>query len=246
MPQTLAFETIYSSTDATFIEIIDAVLKNEGFNSHAVGLKNTALPGVGDALPNIRLQVPINEVDDAKTLIKQVLRTPKNSQINPNDFETHLNTENEHLFFEEFSIDRPNSAASNEYQPPQKIETGYVESKARNTNTNAKQGMIAVGIALVLPGMSQVYAHKPWSGGLLMLNLVLLLICGLYFSSMHIVGVLGVAFLTTIIIDAALGYKSINSQTLKTPVYKKSAQIFSGLAQITFIHCVAWAAMHFF
>ncbi len=165
------FVEVYRGHEPVEAQMLEDILRVEGFTPRLVGTRNAALMGAGQNIMAMRIEVPADEASDARGLVEAVLAEGMETPLGEDEYEG----QSAEPFESGESIDRPMEASEDAYRPPRRLESGAAPPEVDEDHAapvKPKNRILALGVVAVLPGLSQVYAGRPWSGLFLMIGLL--------------------------------------------------------------------------
>lgn len=201
---------IYRGSAPVEAQMLEDVLSREGFEPRLIGTRNAALVGGGQSIFSMRIEVPASMAEEARGLVESLVNDSVDIPWGEEGYPDVLPLDSDEEDREVESVDRPDGASDDAYRPPRKIL--YDDETVNDDDTKEprrkKNRILALGVVAVMPGLSQVYAGRPWSGLLLMLGLVVTL--GLALSRLDTF-VLGMAYLGSFAVDIVAGQKAVTA-----------------------------------
>lgn len=206
--QSEIFETIYRTSDPVTGEMLEDVLRSEGFDARLLGTRNAALLGAGQSIFELRIEVPASQAADAAATIEAVLSEVEGEEDDEDVLDAPADEDAEPE--EGPSIDRPDGAARDHYQPPRRLESGGRKRREpeRRPPRNPKKRALAGGLPVVMPGLGQIYGGRPWAGLLLMLGVITAFGAG---AATGDFAVFGVGYLLALLADVIAGQLAVSA-----------------------------------
>lgn len=231
------FVTVYRGRDPVLAEMLEDVLETEGFDARLLGTRNAALLGAGQQIMALRIEVPADQAEDAAEAIEGIL-----AEVDQDDEGEVLDVYGDDEEHEDGpSMERPDSAADDEYQPPRRVEGGGVRSREREAKRpqNPKRRAVALGLVVVMPGLGQVYARQPWAGLMLMLGLIGTFVVA---SVTLDYTVFGAAYVASFVVDIIAGQRAVTAFN-EGRTSGAGAQVTAGVLEILAVQIAARAAV---
>lgn len=231
------FVEVYRGHDPVAAQMLEDVLRKEGFEPRLVGTRNAALMGVGQNIVSMRIEVPASMSGEARALVESVLNDTVDVPWGEDDYPGDQEDDIEAAGQGRAAVDRPPEASSDAYRPPRRLEADGNEKDKDRSPSKEKNRILALGVVAVMPGLSQIYGGRPLSGLFLMLGLGMTLVLSLYRLETF---VLGMAYVASFFIDVVAGQKAVSAYNrgVKT---SRSIQILYGIAQVGLVQVLAYA-----
>ena len=70
------FESVWQGYDAAQGEMLEELLRQEGFVPRLIGTRTAALIGMGQYTASLRIEVPSESADEAKRVLEEFLNAP--------------------------------------------------------------------------------------------------------------------------------------------------------------------------
>ena len=138
------YVTVYRSTNQVEAEIVEDVLRQEGFDPHLIGTRSAALIGVADAILNLRIEVPAACENEARECLEALLNSSEFANAHDDaDFEV----EDGEVLIAGARADEPHAS------PPGTRRAAFM-------------------FALIFPGGSHFYLHRYVTGFVLLATIL--------------------------------------------------------------------------
>jgi hypothetical protein len=149
------FITVYRSINPVEAEIIENMLREEGFTAHLIGTRTGALIGVSDLILRLRIEVPEAESEAAAALVQDLLNSERISDVTEDaedGAEDHLQSEADATAHNPYARD----SASNT------VAMDDMDDDEKESDTAEKRRVRAfAGMACILfPGGAHIYLHR--------------------------------------------------------------------------------------
>ncbi|MBN2342094.1 MAG: DUF2007 domain-containing protein [Deltaproteobacteria bacterium] len=176
-----SFVEVYRSTHPVEAEIIENMLREEGFTPRLIGTRTAALIGISEFILQLRIEVPEDESEDARNLVHTLL----NSDILQSGQEMDDEEEDEEYDADDDGTVNDDSMPT--HQRIRYIDTNVATADSPRTEQTAqsnddsspggKSRIVALGISFVIPGGAHFYLGRRLTGA----ALVCYLLIGFYF-----------------------------------------------------------------
>jgi len=231
------FVTIHRTGDPVTGEMLEDVLRGEGFDARLLGTRNAALLGAGQSIFRLKIEVPADQAEEAAAVLEAVLSEVEGEDDEDEEF--YLGDEDPPE--DGPTVDRPDDAARDEYQPPRKLDSGGAKKdkdEPRPPKTLKKRAL-AAGLPVVMPGLGQVYAGRPWAGLMLMAGVMASFVWGMLTGDF---GLFGAGYLFALLTDVIAGQFAAVAfnRGVETGV---GTQLGFGIAQVAFVGALALLAI---
>lgn len=149
------FTAVYRSINPVEAEIIENMLREEGFTAHLIGTRTGALIGVSDLILKLRIEVPEAESEAAAALVQDLLNSEKIGDV----------TEDAEESAEDDPESETDAMADNPYARHSASNTAAADEtdddEAESDAPEKRRIRAFAGIACILfPGGAHIYLHR--------------------------------------------------------------------------------------
>jgi hypothetical protein len=148
------FTAVYRSINPVEAEIIENMLREEGFTAHLIGTRTGALIGVSDFILKLRIEVPEAESEAAAALVQDLLNSEKISDVTEDaedGAEDHLESETHGTADNPYARDfASNTVAMDD------TDDGRESDAPEKRRIRAFAGMASI----LFPGGAHIYLHR--------------------------------------------------------------------------------------
>lgn len=72
----LDFQPVWKGYDSAQAEMLAELLRQEGFTARLIGTRSAALIGVGQFTAELRVEVPADRIEEARSVLEEFLNAP--------------------------------------------------------------------------------------------------------------------------------------------------------------------------
>jgi hypothetical protein len=149
------FTAVYRSINPVEAEIIENMLREEGFTAHLIGTRTGALIGVSDFILKLRIEVPEAESEAAAALVQDLLNSEKISDVTEDaedGAEDHLESETHGTADNPYARDVASNTVAMDDMDDDEEESDAPEKR----RIRAFAGMACI----LFPGGAHIYLHR--------------------------------------------------------------------------------------
>jgi hypothetical protein len=231
------FVEAWQGYDPVFAEMARDALESDGVLARIRGTQNAALIGVGQYAVTVSIDVPEEDAPRAEELLRELYSAAADGD---DDEEEDGEEDAPPASIEGVdSMPRPESAAKDRYRPPRRVDAGPKERRgraARNARgAERRSRAAALGLALVCPGLGQIYVRRGYAGLSVLIGIALSVAAAVVLQSLpH----LGLALTFSMVVDAVAGQLGV-SALARGERMEPGRQWLLGLSEVVLIQVAA-------